>query len=666
MKIFKHLAGVEGFYCLKKPLIIMKLTLALILVFNLQILANGYSQTRVSLNLKSADFKKVISEIEKKTSYHFIFSERKIPVKQYATINVADEDVLTLVGRLLDGTLFTYQKLPNNLVAIVPNGTVINDVKVTGKVLDETGQPLIGATIKIKGLPGGTSTDSNGAFSLSAPDNAILVVSYIEYITQEVPVNGQTTVTVTLKPAGKNLNEVVVVGYGTQRRADLTGSVASVNASTISRAATTDATGALQGNTAGVTVVKRVGKPGSGYAINIRGISSFGGSSPANNSPLFVIDGIPSTGGLNDLNPADIEKIDVLKDASATAIYGSRGAKGVVIVTTKRGKAGKTLISYDAYAGVRTPANLPDMMNGPEYVAYMTQLYKNTGRSVDRTNTAFFTAEEWKNIDAGNFTDWPSMFLENGLQMNHNLSVSGGDEKTTFSLGVGMLREQGNVAPEDFNRYSFRANIDRQVNEKWKAGINFYAGQNLQNEGSSETLRSSYRIHPVASAFDSAGERIVNPVANSQALFNPYFDQQNELRENRWLRAFGQVYVQVQPVNHLTLKTSFSPSIYTDRRGWYRGLPSKNANDNQAVSQAENRTNEQVTWVWDNQITYERTFGLHKLTATAIQSIQKDREEWNQADGINLPFKSLWYNLGSATEYLTKRDLSGACYCHRL
>ncbi|WP_312192289.1 TonB-dependent receptor plug domain-containing protein, partial [Sphingobacterium sp.] len=302
---------------------------------------------------------------------------------------------------------------------------------------------------------------------------------------------------------------------------------------TIGRAATPNAAGALQGQVPGVVVTKNAGKPGGGYNINIRGVSSIGGS----NEPLFVIDGIPSNGGLGDLNPADIEKIDVLKDASATAIYGSRGAKGVVIVTTKRGKTGTTSIAYDGYIGTRTPTNLPTMFDGPAYVNFRSEMFKAQGRSTERDNAAFFTPEQWKRIDAGDYTDWPSLILENGLQMNHNVSASGGDEKTQFSIGAGLLQEQGNVAPESFKRYSLRGNIDRVINEKWKAGLNMYMTQNLQDIGSSEALRSSYRLPPVAAAYDENGERIFR-VYGTDAVTNPLFDQENEIRQSRGFRAF--------------------------------------------------------------------------------------------------------------------------------
>lgn len=643
MKIFKHLAGVEGFYCLKKPLIIMKLTLGLILVFNLQILANGYSQTRVSLNLKSADFKKVISEIERKTSYHFIFSERKIPVKQYTNINVADVDVLTLVGRLLDGTLFTYQKLPNNLIAIVPNGTVVRDVKVTGKVLDETGQPLIGASVRIKGLKGGASTDSKGAFTLSVPDNAILIVSFLDYITQEVPVNGQTSITVKLQPSEKSLNEVVVVGYGTQKKSDVTGSIASVDASAIAKAATTDATGALQGRMPGVVVVKNVARPGAGYSINIRGTHSIGGS----NSPLFVIDGIPTTSGLNDLNPTDIDKIDVLKDASATAIYGSRGANGVVIVTTKRGKAGKTSISYDAYAGVKVASNLPEMFNGAEFVQFRTDMFTAQGKDVSRNNTSFFSPAQWKNIDEGRYTDWIDLILKNALQMNHNVTASGGDDKTLFAISAGMLREDGNIEGQNFNRYSIRGNVDRKINDKWKAGLNLYLSQNIANEGSFEALRSAYRLPQAVYPYDENGAPVFK-VYGGNSVTNPLFEAENEIRRKRNFRAFGNIYVQVEPIKDLLIKSTISPSYVGIRQGEYYGSQSKDRQGSLPI-RAVNASNEQFIWVLDNQISYEKLMGKHKFAGTLVQSMQKDRYETSTLEAEGMPYKSLWYNMATGS-----------------
>ena len=529
---------------------------------------------------------------------------------------------------------------------------------VRAVVRGENNQPLANASVSIRnsqtGFSTATKTDTTGVFTARVPIGGpyVFTITSIGYEAQTL--SGYTlkegTVTsldIEMKTLTNSMEQVVVVGYGTQRRANVTGAIASVNNTTITRAATPDATGALQGNVPGAVVVKNVGKPGTGYSINIRGTSSFGGS----NSPLFVIDGIPTTSGLNDLNPADIEKIDILKDASATAVYGSRGAKGVVIVTTKRGKAGKTVISYDAYMGTRIPTNLPDIMNGPEYVAFRTEqfLARVPVGDTSRSNAAFFSADQWKNIDAGRYTDWVSLGLQNAMQMNHNITVSGGDDKTRFSLSAGILREEGNIEPEDFKRYSFRVNIDRQINDKWQAGISLYASQNLQNQGSFESLRSFYRMPPIVYPYDSTGAPVFRAFGND-FVTNPLFDLKNDIRENRFFRSFGNIYIQVQPIRHLTLKSTLSPRINRDRSAFFVSPLSKEGFGGGGYARATYNTSEQLTWLWDNQATYEREFGdAHKITATAIHSLQKDRFENGGADVYNLPNDSYWYNLGSAT-----------------
>jgi len=622
MNYFTHNKCVRDSYHRKKSLAIIRLTTALIMVSIFQTRANSYTLSPDS----RASEKKPIT-----------------------------------------GKTYAYEAIRINSSVNAGNKVTANDIQITGKVLDEMDRPVIGATVKIKGGTGGsTVTDVNGIFHITAPENAVLTVSFIGYDPQDVAVGGQSTLSIKLKQSSKNLNEVVVVGYGTQKKGDLTGSIGSVNNTTIARAATPSAAGALQGAIPGVVVVKSTGKPGTGYSINIRGTNSVGGD----NSPLYVIDGIPlggysnqqgiSTSALSDLNPADIESIDVLKDASATAIYGSRGAKGVVIVTTKRGKAGKTNISYDGYVGSRNPTHLPDMMDGPEFVAFRTEMFKAQGKDVSRANNTFFTPDQWNIIDAGQYTDWPKLVLKNGLQMSHNISASGGDEKTKFALSAGVLREDGNISPEQFTRYTLRGNVDRQISDQWKTGINFYLAQNYQNEGSSEALRSAYRLPPVAYPYDASGNLMFR-VYGTDAVTNPFFDMNDDLREDKYLRTFGNIYLQFQPISHLTLKTSFSPEILYGRNGTYNGPLSKASLGGAILSGATYATSNQYTYVWDNQATYDAQFnGGHKLTATLVQSIQSDQLETQSTSVSGLPYRSLWYNLGSATNRSTAGVLSGA------
>ena len=663
--------------------VIMKLlgvpVVIILLVASLTLAKDGNAQDlmkrSVTIEFTNREITKVLTSIGHKTNVRFTYLPGIFPVNAKVSLKLKNVPLEAALRQLLTPYNINYQTsgefiiLRKNMDAskssVTNTKTEVlrtDDITISGKVTDDKGESLPGVSIILKGTQRGTVTDIDGAFSFNVPDkDAVLVFSYVGYLQKEVEVGSQASVNVQLLSDNKVLEEVVVVGYGTQKKSDVTGAIASLDGTKITRAATPDASGALQGQMPGVVVVKNVGKPGSGYSINIRGVSSIGGS----NSPLFVIDGIPTTTGINELNPADIEKIDVLKDASATAIYGSRGAKGVVIVTTKRGKSGKTTISYDAYAGVRTPTNLPRMFDGPEYVAYRTDQFKAQGKDVSRNNAAFFTPEQWKNIDEGKFTDWPSLLLRNGLQMNHNITASGGDEKTRFAISAGLLQEDGNVKPEQFKRYTLRGNVDRQITAKWKAGLNIYFSQNLQDLGSSEALRSAYRLPPMTNPYDASGARVFR-VYGTNSVSNPMFDQENEIRQNRNARTFGNIYVQLQPTAHLTLKSSISPNYSTERRGTYFGPLAKQTLGGALPTSASNATSEQLTWVLDNQATYDRQFGLHRLTATAVQSLQKDRFESNTISVEGLPYRSLWYNLataGKVTAYgsaYTKTTLSSA------
>jgi len=617
----------------------------------------------VTIELNNKEIVKVLNTIEHKAHVKFTYLPGMFPVETKVSMKFKNESLENVLRKLLVPYNIGYQTSGEFIIlkkiSTGPKSSMsdlkdqINDeITITGKVTDEKGEDLPGVSIILKGTQRGTVTDIEGKFSLNIPDkSAVLVFSYVGYLQKEIVVGNQTNMTVQLLVDNKTLEEVVVVGYGSVKKADVTGSIVSVDGTKIARAATPDATGALQGQMPGVVVVKNVGKPGGGYSINIRGISSIGTSSGSNNSPLFVIDGIPSTSGMNELNPADIEKIDVLKDASATAIYGSRGAKGVVIVTTKRGKSGKTTISYDAYMGVRTPTHLPEMFDGPEYVAFRTEMFKAQGKDVSRNNTTFFTPEQWKNIDEGKFTNWPKLLLQNGLQMNHNITASGGDDKTRFAISAGLLQEDGNVKPEQFKRYTMRGNVDRQISEKWKAGLNVYFSQNLQNLGSSEALRSAYRLPPMTYPYDETGARAFR-VYGTNSVTNPFFDQDNEIRQSRNSRTFGNIYVQVEPIKNLTLKSTISPNFSTERSGFYFGPLTKQSLGGSVPTQGSNSSREQLTWVLDNQATYDKQFGVHKLTATIVQSMQKDRTETSTITVDGLPYKSLWYNLATGGRVL--------------
>jgi TonB-linked SusC/RagA family outer membrane protein len=531
--------------------------------------------------------------------------------------------------------------------------------KVTGTVTDGK-DPIIGATVKIVGTSTGAITDIDGNFTLDMNSKGKIEISYVGFVTQTVDVTPGVPVNVTLKEDSKAIDEVVVVGYGTVKRSDLTGSVASLDASSLTAASQTNAIDAMQGHIAGVNITRNAARPGGSYNIVIRGKSSINNS----NEPLWVIDGIPTNSDASDLNPDDIEKIDVLKDASATAIYGSRGANGVIIVTTKHGKEGRFSISYDGYYGARKASNLPKMMSGDEYVKFRTELFKNMGRSTDRSNSEFFTTDEWARIDSGDYTDWVDLVLRTGQQYSNTVTASGGDKNGTFSFGVGQLHEEGTVRDQDYNRYNMHVSTNRKFKDNWEMGGSLYFTYSKQNEGSYETLRSAYRMPPVAYPYDSEGNLVYHAYRND-AVTNPLLEssKDGEHRENKRYRIFGNIYLQYKPISDLTLKTSFSPQMLYVRKGSIVGKNAKNGMGSNANVGVEYNTSLYWSYVWDNQVTYDHSFDKHHLNASLVQSIQLEQWEGSDQQAKNFPFNSYWYNIGAAG--LSNQTASSTNYSKR-
>ncbi|MFV0506655.1 MAG: SusC/RagA family TonB-linked outer membrane protein [Bacteroidales bacterium] len=517
---------------------------------------------------------------------------------------------------------------------------------VSGRVTDSNRQPLPGVTVVEKGSTNGTITDVDGKYTLVVSSEAkSLTFSFVGMKTEELAIAGKKSLNIALKEDAIGLDEVVAVGYGTVKKSDLTGSVSSIESDIISKVATPDAAGALQGRVAGVNIQRAVGAPGEGFSIQVRGLSSINNS----NSPLYVIDGIPTSSGLGDINPEDIEAIDVLKDASATAIYGSRGANGVVIVTTKRGKAGKMSIQYNGYYGFRYVSNLPDMMSGEEYVQWRTDLFENTGKSTERSNADFFTEDEWKIIDNKDYTDWVDLILRKGVQTSNTISASGGSENGTFAISIGQLKEEGTIPGQDYNRYNMRLNLTQKFKEIWEVGGSLYFTQSIQNRGSYETLRSAYRLPGVANPYDENGDPTFR-VYRNDGVTNPMFEyrEDGETRENRKYRAFGNIYLQVEPIKGLTIRSQLSPQMSYLRSGLYQGQYSKNGQGSMKNTKASYDTSDYFGYVMDNMISYTKDIGNHAISANFVQSMQKDQWETAYQEANSLPYNSKWYNLDSA------------------
>lgn len=522
---------------------------------------------------------------------------------------------------------------------------------VTGKVTDDAGEALPGTNVLVKGTTIGDITGINGEFSLDVPDeNSVLVFSFTGFLTQEIVVGSQTVINITLKQDDNLLNEVVVVGYGEIKKSDLTGAVASVQTKDIVRGNPVMASKAIQGQVAGATVTKLNNKPGTGYSITIRGENTINNST----EPLVVIDGLMG-GNINNLNPNDIQSMDILKDASSTAIYGSRGANGVIIITTKKGVSGKPRISYDSYIGVKNPAHLPELMN-------TAQFYKSiyTDRILEGATGASFTAAERANIDANHTTDWVDLVTGPGMQMSQNLSISGGTEKTTYRFSGGFLNEDGNVLYTGFKRYNLNAGLDSKIGKYFKLGFTSYVSYGDINVGSGESLRNAYRARPTGTVYYND---LANPSENAdlnvkgyafwmgindKQVGNPLLDIDPTVSKLQTTTAsiISNAYVEVTPLKGLSIRSSISASYTAERAGDFRGQWSKSQIGAKPRAQYDNRT--LANYTLDNIINYNLDFGRHKISLTGLQSAFYQRNEAYSVFVRDLPYDSDWYALNTA------------------
>ncbi|MEO5996857.1 MAG: TonB-dependent receptor [Chitinophagaceae bacterium] len=553
------------------------------------------------------------------------------------------------------------------LLCFISSLTWAQTRQVTGQVTNnETGEKMNGASITLKGSSKGTTTDADGMFSINVPATGtpVLVIKSIGFASQDVAVTGQNNLQVKLTLDTKTMDDVVVVGYGERRKRDVTGALSSVQSKDIVRANPVQAAKAIQGQVAGATVTKASNRPGAGYSITIRGENTINNST----QPLVVIDGLMG-GDLNTLNPNDIQSMDVLKDASSTAIYGARGANGVVIVTTKKGLSGKPRVGYDGYVGVKKLAHIPDLMSTDQYY----KLTYTDRVAAGLTGTVFTTAET-ANIDAHKTTDWVDLITAPALQTSHNINVSGGSEKTTYRFSGGYLNEKGNVDYTGFKRYNLNAGLDSKLGEHVQVGFTSYVTYSDQNWGSQESLRGAFRARPTGTAYFSD---LTNPSQNSDFSINGLaywmgindkqvpnpiadIDPKTSKLQTTILTAMSNAYVEVSLLKGLSFRSSLSGSYSTQKVGDWRGQWSKSQIGTKPRTQLDTRVSGNYTV--DNILNYKKDFGKHKILLTALQSAYYQRDEAYSIAVKDLPYDSYWYALNTGTvtsqsSLLTERSL---------
>ena len=576
--------------------------------------------------------------------------------------------------RVSIATLLSKQMIIIVFLSAIPCMVFSQTKNITGKIVDEKSDPIIGATVKVKGTSMGTISDIDGNFRLSdVPENGTLQISYIGYQSAEISTAGRTNFKIVLKEEAQSLDEVVVVGYGVQKKSDVTGAMVRVGEKEIKAMPVQNALQAMQGKTAGVDITSNE-RPGEIGSIRIRGERSLN----ASNSPLYVVDGVPLQGtGIESLNPNDIEAIDVLKDASATAIYGSRAANGVVLVTTKRGKTGKFSLNYDGTLSIENLHDRMDMMNSEQWIDYSRRAKIKSG-TYNGSSTISYENDKvvygtdpyaWAQFEKGWVNgiwdgslvptyDWTSHGKQTALTNQHTLSASGGTDKIQAYLSFGYLNQEGTQPGEAYQRYNANASIDLKPTNWIKLGGNMNVswgdqdyGYNFRKSatGASDIYSALKGMLPWTVPYTPDGEYIRNPGADVN-IINPIREATLTVNQRQNLRAIGSFYSEFyfgnifKPLDGLRYRIQFGPDFRFGRTGIADPAESINGDGNNV---AQYSTDIKRSWTLDNLLYYDKTFGRHSLGLTLLQSASDFHNEGSNMKAFVSTAKELWYNISS-------------------
>lgn len=682
----------------------MKLTLLFSFLIFSSVWAESYSQT-VSLNLTNVSVKKFMQEVEEQTGYFFLYQDEVIEKGSRISLQVEDEPLENVLKKF-EEQFGVVAEIAENQIVLKRNPLSLllpaqQPVKsVTGLVTDQQGQPLPGVTVVIKGTTTGTITDSNGAFSLDLPPSAeVIQFSFVGMKTQEIEIGEKTTFSIVMEEDVFGIEEVVAIGYGVQKKSDVTGALVSVSSEELNSRPVKNAIEAMQGKAAGVDITSNE-RPGTIGSITIRGVRSL----TASNTPLYVVDGIPlvtgeietavttsntvTLGGIDNLNPNDIESIDILKDASATAIYGSRGANGVVLISTKKGKTGKFTLNFDSSVTTEKIHEYATLFDAAGYIDYRrwAKYYEITsagtyarGDQPTKENDALiFTGDDtaWANIEKGwaggtwdgsklTTTDWTGLVTRTGITTQNTLSASGGTDKMRAYGSFGYTDNKGVVKGQGYTRYNANVSIDITPVKWFSFGANLNSSYSIQEYGQSTAgnvavsarsglYESAYGIFTYALPYDADGNKIDYP--GGDIAVKTIVDEEKYSQDQRvTVRAFGSLYSQLDigsiiPVlEGLRYRVNFGPDVETWRNGIYLDGQSV-IRGGSAYASLEKR--QRLSYTLDNLVYYDKTFGKHDFGLTLLQSQTQFETESNFMSADNIPFATQKWNALDAVSSL--------------
>lgn len=636
---------------------LMKLIGAMMLLCCLHVSAGGYTQDRITLNLESADLKKVLVAIEKKSSYRFLYNQALFANKPKIDVHVTNAEITTVLNTIFSGSGIGYEILDGKLIVLKAANNIgriqVREIRVTGRVTAENGAGLANVSVAVRGTSTGTTTDANGNYSISAPDgSATLVFSYVGYQTQEVAIGNRTEINVSLTPSASQMEQVIVVGYGTQRRRDVTGSVASVRGAELARQPVQTPTQAVQGRVAGVQVISS-GAPNSLPVVRVRGTGTMLGGA----NPLYVVDGI-ITDDIRNINNADIVSMDILKDASATAIYGMRAANGVLLITTKKGRSGKMVINYDVNLGIREASHLVDMAGPNQYAGYLNEASRFYGTGENIIDTSLLD---------GTSTDWFDEILRRGFYQNHNISLSGGSERVNYFLSAGYTTEEGIVLTNKFDRFTLRSNNDYRITNNLRLStLLSYTRFEHDDVDLGGVFNSAYRAAPYIAA---KRDGLYGNTSAAGNVGNPLLGLEKNAIRGLGNRVQANFSLDFRPISWLNLRSSYGTDLnfYKNTNYAYKFLNAGPENVFLVAGGNQLRQNSQLgvtdidanRWVWDNTATITRDFGEHSFNLLAGVTAEKFNFSLTSGTRQNVPANPDQWYLGAGDQSTQTNNNTG-------
>jgi TonB-linked SusC/RagA family outer membrane protein len=611
----------EIFVCLLKKFLkgekilrIMRVTALFLTIICIHLSVFAHGQDKITVVARNTVWSKALSAVEKASSYRFVYSSDIAPVNKKIDLVVRNADLPEVMDRLLLSTSLSYKVMPDKLIVLFSKTTDLPEIRVTGRITDENGFPLPGASVQVKGTSQGVSANANGEFVITVADDAVLVFTYVGYEERQISVSGQAVINVSLKPSVKVQDQVVVIGYGTATKRDLTGSIVKIAGKEVADRPNTNPVASLQGKVAGLSVVNS-GTPGQQPDIRIRGTNSI---SSEGVRPLFVVDGIFND-NIDYLNPNDIESLEILKDPSSLAIFGVRGANGVIAITTKKAKAGQMIINLNSSFGSKKLVDKIKMVDAEGFKTLFTEEQQNIGVPANQ----MFDFSKWP----GN-TDWVDAVTQTGTFNTNNLSVTGSTEKNRFYMGIGYTGEEGIVRHEKLEKILLSISDELKVNKAIKIGFTFNGiRQKLPYSNANGILFDARRVLPITPVFNNDRNAYYDLAIQSAQITNPVMVLENnwdkQLRyENRLV---GSVYAEINFLKYFNFKTTVYGDMSNLDSRTYRPIDSVyNPIINQVfihpsfnrttVSQSNSRWNK---FQQDHILTFKKNFGDHGLTATA-------------------------------------------------